>query len=137
MIAKKVKRHPARCFTFLILNLDRMVLKQLLVSHRKKKSRGVNQHLNPNATLEAGMCYSFKSSPMEKGLQLLKAKTSKTRAGFSGDISTPFSQVPHHPPRKLLVNQNTTGPTSLIAQSSQEDKAALSFLFYIRSCNTK
>lgn len=55
MIVKKVKRHPARCFTFLILNSVIMVLKQLLVPHRKKKkkkSRTINQHLNMNATLE-------------------------------------------------------------------------------------
>lgn len=44
-----------------------------------------------NATLEVQMCYSFKSSPMQKYLQPLKGKTSKTRAGFSGDISNPFS----------------------------------------------
>lgn len=50
---------------------------------------------------------------------------------------SPFSQVLHHPPRKILVNQSTAEPTSLIAQSSQEDKAALSFLFSIWSYNTE
>lgn len=59
------------------------------------------------------------------------------RVGFSGGISNPFSQVPHHPPRKVLVNQNTMGPTSLIAQSSEGDKATLNFLFYRQSCNTE
>lgn len=37
----------------------------------------------------------------------------------------------------MLVSQNTMGPASLIAQSSQEDKAAHSFLFYTWNCNTK
>lgn len=46
MIVKKGKRHPARCFTFLILNSVTMVQKKLLEPNRRKKQ---NQNQKENS----------------------------------------------------------------------------------------
>lgn len=73
---------------------------------------------------------------MEESLQLWKGMTAK-QAQVSQMIPAPSSPKFHPILQKVLVSENTIRPTSLTAQSSQEDEAALSFLFYIWSCNTE